>query len=325
MLKLSIIVPVYNVAQYLPKCLDSLLNQDIEKEDYEIIVVNDGSTDNSGEIAQNYANQHSNITLINQENRGLSGARNTGIKVARGKYIQFVDSDDYLEPNVEKALVEKMEKDYLDILRFNYQNVNERYEVFEPNKSGKPFMDYTDSVCDGVTFLNERLGFACYAWQFVLRTELVKSIPLFKEKIYLEDVEWTPRVLMVSDKVTSVDAMVYNYLVREGSITKVKSIEKKRKIIDDQLFLIEVLCGQMSKVSDNRWFGGMIAGMVLHLLGKIAVDLYDNGDMYIRKLHELKVFPLSVYHLSRPAIRKIRIINLSPSLYCFFMGRIYKN
>ena len=100
-MKLSIIVPVYNVADYLPKCLDSLLVQDLSQNEYEIIVVNDGSTDNSGKIAEEYSKTYSNIILINQENQGLSGARNTGIQNAKGEYVQFVDSDDYLEPNRE--------------------------------------------------------------------------------------------------------------------------------------------------------------------------------------------------------------------------------
>ena len=121
-MQLSIIVPVYNVADYLAKCLDSLLAQDLPQNEYEIIVVNDGSTDNSGEIAQQYADKYANITLINQGNQGLSGARNTGIKCAKGDYIQFVDSDDYLEENVLGGLLKQVEKDNLDVLRFKYQN-----------------------------------------------------------------------------------------------------------------------------------------------------------------------------------------------------------
>lgn len=313
---LSIVVPVYNVEDYLSKCLDSILNQDIDKDDYEIIVVNDGSTDGSGEIAEEYAERYSNITLINQENQGLSGARNSGIKVARGKYIQFVDSDDYLEPDVEKSLVEKMKSENLDILRFNYQNVNEKGETFDPNKAGKLYVDYRDEVCDGITFLNERQGPACYAVQFMLKTELVKSIPLFMEGIYFEDVEWTPRILTAANRVTSESRIIYNYLVRQGSITKAKTLEKKRKVIDDKIFLIELMKSQMADKSDKRWYEGMIAGTVISLLGAIVADLYDERRKYIKKLKELAVFPLSDYHLNSGGLRKRRLINLSPELYC---------
>lgn len=316
---LSIIVPVYNVENYLSKCLDSILNQDIAKDGYEIVVVNDGSTDRSGEIAKEYAEKHSNITLINQKNQGLSGARNSGIRVAKGKYIQFVDSDDYLEPNVEKSLVEKMESENLDILRFNYQNVNEKGDVFDPNKAGKLYVDYRDEVCDGTTFLNERQGPACYAVQFMLKTELVKSIPLFMEGIYFEDVEWTPRVLTAANRVTSESKIIYNYLVRQGSITKAKTLEKKRKVIDDKIFLIELMNSQMADKADKRWYKGMIAGTVISLLGAIVADLYDERRKYIKKLKELAVFPLSDYHLNGGGLRKRKLINLSPELYCFLI------
>lgn len=316
---LSIVVPVYNVEDYLSKCLDSILNQDIDKDDYEIIVVNDGSTDGSGEIAEEYAERYSNITLINQENQGLSGARNSGIKVARGKYIQFVDSDDYLEPNVEKSLVEKMESGNLDILRFNYQNVNEKGEVFDPNKASKLYVDYRDEVCDGITFLNERQGPACYAVQFMLKTELVKSIPLFMEGIYFEDVEWTPRILTAANRVTSESRIIYNYLVRQGSITKAKTLEKKRKVIDDKIFLIDLMKSQMADKADKRWYEGMIAGTVISLLGAIVADLYVERRKYIKKLKELAVFPLSDYHLNSGGLRKRKLINLSPELYCLII------
>lgn len=319
MMKLSVIVPIYKVEPYLRKCLDSLLNQDLPKEDYEIILVDDGSPDRCGEICDEYASKYANIRVLHRENGGLSAARNSGIEIAQGKYILFVDSDDFLEPNVLKALVEKMESENLDVLRFNYQNVNEKYEVFEPNKSGKPYVDYRDEICDGITFLNDRLGYACYVVQFILKTELVKSMPLFKEGIYFEDTEWTPRVLVEAKRVTSVDTMVYNYLVRQGSITKAKTLEKKRKVIDDKIFLIDLMKSQMADKADKRWYEGIIAGTVISLLGAIVADLYDERRKYIKKLKELAVFPLSDYHLNSGGLRKRRLINLSPELYCLII------
>ena len=153
-LKLSIIVPVYKVEQYLHKCVDSLLHQDLSEEEYEIILVDDGSPDSCGDICEEYASKFVQVKVVHQENGGLSAARNSGIKVAQGLYVQFVDSDDYLEPNVLRILVAKMETDQLDILRFNYRNVNEQYETFEPKKVSKPFVVYRDEVCNGLTFLN---------------------------------------------------------------------------------------------------------------------------------------------------------------------------
>lgn len=318
MLKLSIIVPVYNVSKYLAKCLDSLLCQDLNLEEYEIIVVNDGSTDNSGEIAKQYEDKNINIKVVRQENQGLSGARNTGIKLAKGKYIQFVDSDDYLEPNVLRTLVDKMESDNLDVLRFNYQNVNENYEVYEPYKEHKPYVDYRDEVCDGLTFLTERLGYACYAWQFVIKSSLLTKDykNLFKPGIYFEDTEWTPRVLTQVKRVTSTDLMVYNYLLRQGSITNSATVEKRRKVLDDKLLLISSLKHQMYDKSDKRWYEGMISATVISIMGCIVADFYKEKDKYLNRLKELDVYPLSYYHTSKLSVRKIRFINFSPCFFC---------
>ena len=314
-LKLSIIVPVYNVEKYLSKCVDSLLAQDLLPEDYEIILVDDGSPDRCGEICDRYATEHSNIKVIHRENGGLSAARNSGIDVAQGKFIQFVDSDDFLEPNVLKSLVQKMEDEHLDILRFNYQNVNEKYEVFEPNKVSKPFVDYCDEVCDGLTFLIERLGYGCYAWQFMILGGLLKEC-YFKEGIYFEDTEWTPRLMLKAHRVTSTVVMVYNYLLRQGSITQSVDERKKKKVLDDKLLLIDSLQEQMTTVVDKRWFGGMVSQTVISIIGYVCTNFYSEKIAVCKALKNKGVFPLSCYHYTKAAARKIFIANLSPILLC---------
>ena len=316
---LSIIVPIYDVERYLPKCVDSLLNQDLPAAEYEIILVDDGSPDRCGPICDDYALKYSNVQVVHRENGGLSVARNSGIEIAKGKYIQFVDSDDYLEPNVLKALVEMMEADNLDVLRFDYRNVNENGEEVHPNKDPKRFVDFSTEVCNGMTFLTERLGPACYVVQFMLKTELIKSVALFRESIRFEDVEWTPRVLAASSRVTSVNMVVYNYLVRQGSITNAVTVEKKRQIADDKIILIELMKSQMADKIDKRWYEGTIAGTVISLLGTLAVDFFDARGEYIKRLKGLGVFPLSDYHLNKGGMRRRNMINLSPGLYCLLL------
>ena len=316
-MKLSIIVPVYNVEPYLRKCVDSLLAQDLPESAYEIILVDDGSTDASGVIADEYAERYANVRVIHQQNGGLSAARNTGIEAAQGNYIQFVDSDDYLEPNVLSGLVAKMEQDKLDVLRFNYQNVNEQYEVFQPYKDVKPFVDYRDEVCDGLTFLTERLGYACYAVQFIIKAELLKPKEhQFKCGIYFEDTEWTPRLLVRVQRVTSVATIVYNYLMRTGSISQAVNEEKKRKVMMDKLVLIDSLIRQAELYSEKRWFEGMIAGTTLSVLTLVTADFYQERRNFIQKLRMKKVFPLSCYHATERAARKYKLINISPELFC---------
>ena len=317
-IKLSIVVPIYKVEHYLRKCVDSLLHQDLSHAEYEIILVDDGSPDNCGDICEEYAGRFAQVKVVHRRNGGLSAARNSGIEVAQGQFVQFVDSDDYLEPNVLKALVEKMEIEQLDMLRFNYQNVNEQYVVFEPNKISKPFVDYRDEVCDGSVFLTERLGFGCYAWQFIVRRELLEGC-VFKEGIYFEDTEWTPRVLKKVHRVTSSDLVVYNYLLRSGSITQSVEEKKKRKVLDDKLRLIDSMMEQKSNVCDKRWFEGMISQIVLSILGYVCESYYEERTSVCRALKSKNLFPLSTYHSTKAARRKIQIANVSPNLLCRLM------
>lgn len=316
--KLSIIVPVYRVETYLRKCVESLLAQDLSIEDYEIILVDDGSPDGCPAICDGYAKQQRNIKVIHQANRGLSTARNTGIEAAEGEYIQFVDSDDYVEPNVLKTLIEQVESYNLDVLRFNYHNVNERYEVFEPYKVNKLYVDYSDTVCNGETFLTERLGFGCYACQFILRASLLNNCR-FKEGIFFEDTEWTPRMLLKAGRVASSSLIVYNYLMRSGSITQSSDVIKKRKVLEDRFGLIDSLKTQMVDIADKRWFEGMIATTALTALGDISIYFWKERDIYIRRLKCTGIFPLSSYHSTPSAGRKIRLANISPSLLCMML------
>ena len=118
MLKLSIIVPVYNAAQYLERCISSLLDQDIPFNEYEIIIINDGSTDNSLDIAYLMQQKSTNIIVLTKDNGGASAARNTGLKYAKGKYIQFVDADDFIIPHTLKKILEVTFSKELDIYSF---------------------------------------------------------------------------------------------------------------------------------------------------------------------------------------------------------------
>ena len=322
-MKLSIIVPVYNVADYLAKCLDSLLTQDLPQNEYEIIVVNDGSTDNSGEIAQQYADNYANVALIHQANQGLSGARNTGIKHAKGDYVQFVDSDDYLEVNVLGGLIKQVENDDLDVLRFKYQNVRintgGEYEIFQPYKSSSFLFDnYSSKITDGVSFLNERFGTACYAWAFILKKEILNNC-IFKQGIYFEDTEWTPRMILKSQRITSTDTIVYNYLLREGSITKAINKDKQRKVVEDKIKLIDSLLEHSIGLGDKTWFERMIAGTVLSTIGCISADFYDERKKYLKELNQRNIFPLSYNKTTKETKRKLQLINFSPSLYCWMI------
>lgn len=319
-MKLSIIVPIYNVAPYLRKCVDSLLAQDIS--DYEIILVDDGSTDNSGAIADELTaypqplpkGKGVSMRVIHQENAGLSAARNTGIAVAQGDYIMFVDSDDYLQPNVLRTLMEQIERDNLDVLRFRYQNVKESGEAFAPYRDMTNYNDYSPTPTDGLTFLNERMGNQCYAWQFILRSKLCQE-EIFTPSIYFEDTDWTPRMLLLAKRMASTELVVYNYLWREGSITlSQKDIQKQRKQIHDKIDLLQKLNDWGNQVADRRWFDGIISGLMVNIVGIIASTFYAERKKYMQQIKAMHLLPLSTYHIAPRAQRKVKLINLSIDL-----------
>lgn len=319
-IKLSFIVPIYGVEQYLQKCVDSLLAQDLASSEYEIILVDDGSPDTCPQICDDYAADHKNIRVVHRENGGLSAARNSGIKAAKGKYVCFVDSDDYWEPNVLKGLMEQIDREQLDVLRFNFRNVNERYEEFHPNKAPKRDIDYSETVTDGEDFLNNRLGQMCYAVMFVIKRELLDSC-VFKEDIYFEDVEWTPRMLLRAKRLASTPMVVYNYLWRTGSITLPTDPIKRKKVLEDKIRLIRGFKEQSKLVQDSTWFTWMTSSTAMGVLGMLAKMPSSERKKYLEELKSLHIFPLYTKK-EKMLSHKIKTImaNISPSLYCFIMS-----
>lgn len=320
MKKLSIIIPVYNTELFLSKCINSLLNQNIPFSDYEIIIVNDGSTDNSLLIAETFRKKHSVIRLFSQENIGVGAARNFGIREAIGKYLLFVDSDDYIQPDCLGSLIKYMELNSLDLLRFNYCTVNENGQTIQKTKNSTFSIIYNNYVVNGETFLTDYLGWACYAWSFLYRTSFLKRNDLFfNPSIYFEDVEWLVRVLKLVNRVLSIDRKIYVYLHRPGSITQSIQIDKKNKVISDKLFIIESL-KQLSETSPNKkvslWCNGMISLTIMGILAYVENELPERKIEIVNILNDKKFLPLKSYRFTFKQKRDLTIINFSPLLYC---------
>lgn len=349
MTKLSFIVPVYNVAPYLRKCVDSLLAQDYDN--YEIILVDDGSTDDSWQIIQEYVSrfkglEDERIRGIHQENGGLSAARNTGILAVRGTYICFVDSDDYWEENVLGRLMEQVERENLDVLRFDYQNVRIadgqesrvksqelKYEVFEPNKAPR-YNDRKNEIVDGETYLNTRMGYACYAVMFILRRDIILNLKseiinhkseiddyLFTPGLHFEDVDWLPRMMLRAKRVNSTPTIVYNYFIRQGSITKTQGDKEKiRKNLEDRMKIIATYSAYLKQHPSCYWLKNMQSNMVSGVLTTVACAFYDERKGYINRLRALNFFPLVIADQGKTYVRRARIINLfGPRIYCLIM------
>ena len=325
MIKLSIIVPIYGVEQYLRKCIDSILSQDFPSSEYEIILVDDGSPDACPEICDEYAETHENIRVIHRQNGGLSAARNSGIEIAGGKYVCFVDSDDYWQSNVLKDLMQQLERENLDVLRFDYQNVRinsaGEYESFQPYKYPHR-TDNKHEIVDGETYLDERMGYGCYAWQFVIKRE---QTDIFMHGIHFEDTEWLPRVMLYAKRVNSTSTVVYNYFWREGSITLTQGDTAKiKKNMEDILIVIRQYQSYREQFPNCQWLRDMQSSMVVSVLGTVAIHLYAERNTYLSRLRALNVFPLSMAHNhGKTYLRKARLINFSPRLAMTLLH--YKN
>ena len=208
---ISIIVPVYKVERFVRKCIDSILNQTFK--DIEIILVDDGSPDNCGQICDDYAKTDKRIRVIHKQNGGLSDARNAGIDIARGEYIAFVDSDDYISPNMYKCLYELIEKNNADIAVCRSVLVNENEDArFENSGIGKK-MDNEQALHEMIC---KRL-FTVNAWNKLYKTALFKDIRYPVGMLY-EDLATTYKLIDKSTYVVYTDARLYAYVQRDGSI-----------------------------------------------------------------------------------------------------------
>lgn len=227
--KVSLIVPVYNVENYLEKCLNSLVKQTYKN--IEIILINDGSTDQSLKIAEKYAEVYKQIKLVSQKNGGLSKARNTGIRVAEGKYIFFVDSDDWLELNTVQEIVVLMENDDLDLCLFGAKGYLSDENGLQRQNDGDY---YYSAMYEGVYYGRELFRVLYANREFnasacmyaVKRNILVENGLDFKEGIIHEDELFTPFVFYFAKRAELTQRKFYNRRIRKDSImTGTKDIE----------------------------------------------------------------------------------------------------
>lgn len=232
---ISVIVPVYNAEKYLQKCLDSILEQTYQN--LEIIIINDGSTDNSGQICQEYEKQDDRIIYIEKENSGVSDTRNAGMNRMTGTYITFVDSDDWLEPNYVKFLYEKLIEHQADIVVGNYTSFNESNSVFYFHTSA----DYYEKVYDNKSIIpclydaKELLKSALIVpWGKIYKKEIIANFRFPIDRIG-EDALFNLKALLDSKKVVYVNKSAYIYRVREGSLSNTWS----DKWIRDAIYIIE--------------------------------------------------------------------------------------
>lgn len=297
MAKISIGVPVYNVAEYLPQCLDSILNQTFQ--DFEVILVDDGSTDNSFEICQEYVAKDSRFRLIHQKNKGLAGARNTIIKNVKTEYIAWVDSDDWIEENYLKLLVDTQEKTDADMVTMGHKvyqdgtvyiaNYAERFGEHQNSEGAIP-AEYM--IEDLIRFNLMLPGY----WGGVDRISIYKGV-FCKEGYNHEDISSRHKLYLRANKIIAIPDMMYVYRIRSGSITNggIHTFEKAKEVLStfimayrEIIYLAELANFHVDmyykalfdKMSVNEWYAWGLNDEDKDTLGKYIEDCKEKINKF---------------------------------------------
>lgn len=226
-MRFSIIIPVYNVADYLKDCIDSTLNQ--QYDDYEIILVDDGSTDGiCPSICDQYQSSHpERIQVIHQENKGLGGARNTGITASKGEYLLFVDSDDRISNHTLKVLDRYINQYHADVYDFGFYICN-------PGEEPVPQLDNMEkdivlNAYNDPTLMESNPTAWTRAWK---RSLFIDHNIYYPSRVWYEDIRTTEKLFAVAQSIVSIPQCFYFYNIRENSITHNKNVNRNREIID---------------------------------------------------------------------------------------------
>ena len=238
--KISIIIPMYNVEKYIRRCLDSVQNQTFK--DWQAICVDDGSPDNSGKIAEEYAAKDSRFIVVHKENGGLSDARNAGMKKASGKYITFLDSDDFIHPQTMEIAYNAIEKNKSDVASFAYDRlyrpllmlrhflhmdtdnvipfgINKKYDIDKiKTKTTDDIFEYATERSHNKNNINKKwLVKHCQVWKNIYKKSLIKDIP-FTKGILFEDFPWWSKVMLKNPRLTVINLPLYYYIPNFGGI-----------------------------------------------------------------------------------------------------------
>ena len=302
---ISVIVPVYNVEEYLEECLESIKRQTYT--DIEVILVNDGSTDRSKEICERYCEKDSRFKLVNQENKGLSGARNRGMLESKGEFISFVDSDDVLKEDMLDQLMKQMTSEDIDIVECWYTNEKQELELSTPKNVKTIFQGDSKealvSLCkDNIVRLN--------AVAKLFRRQVIVNFP-FLEGLFYEDVYGGIGILKHIRKMVKINYIGYYYRVRQGSI-----MNREFNIKNLDLFTI---CDKLEQLYQGDTFAlAYIHRRLFHLVLMHIVDYHIfEGNPYKEKYVEY----LNRYSKSSSRSLVMRAYHLFPQ-NIFFISRV---
>lgn len=327
-LRLSIILPVYNVGPYIERCINSLLDQNMQEKDFEIIVINDGSQDDSREIVVKMMQKCSNIVLIDQSNQGVSSARNAGIEVAKGKYLLFMDPDDYASSQTLSNAVTLAEKKGVEVLYLGFRcvsaedlvlgevaysyYVNDTYEgpsaYFISRGNGKIDPDRTWGILFQNSFIDNH------------QLRYLPNIP------YLEDGEFIARAMCLAKKCAFSDSKLYIRTVRPGSATSSRLFSEKRSILG---FIraaanLREFRSELSESNLRRFMNQPIAKFVLLSIKACSTRSSVRHFCWtVRMLRQFDLVELQLEQCTSPYRYYGVIYNASPFFFLLFY--LFKN
>ncbi|GMR70960.1 hypothetical protein NUITMVRA1_16380 [Aerococcus viridans] len=292
--KVSIIVPIYNVMNQLQKCLISIMNQTFE--DFEVLLLNDGSTDESGEIAKKFSKNNSKITYVEHKNMGLGPTRNRGIELAKGDYLMFVDSDDFLEVDAVKNLYESIIKYNSDVacgnLRFYFDN--EKLNYFNGYIEENKFVDLTNMSLRN--FSKEYYLSRVYSYNAVdkmYRKEFIKKHNIVfgdNRMVFAEDNYFQIQIILKRPTISFTNKLVYNYYQRSNSIMN----SFKPNLIERQMNMISIL-DEMNNNKRDEFFTYILAPLAFETIIMEALNLKNESnrlEQYVKSMEKLRSIQL---------------------------------
>lgn len=265
--EISVIVPVYKVEKYLNKCIDSILAQTFE--DFELILVDDGSPDRCGEICDEYARRDNRIKVIHKENGGVSSARNAGLDIARGKYVNFIDSDDWIEKEALETLYKLSSQTGADIVQGKGSIVKDELEVKLIKK--RSFNEYSNIEALYELFNYKNGEIRIVAFNKLYLRKLFKYLRYPEGKIY-EDEYLTPRLIYKANKILVVNSQLYHYRLSENSIMRSEFNIKNL----DRVYIIREECKFYKKIGENKLYEKLMISY-----GFILIDMYKKVKEHI--------------------------------------------
>lgn len=239
--KISVIIPVYNTETYLEKCLESVMSQTYKN--LEIILVDDGSTDGSGKLVDIYAKKDERIVAIHKENGGVSSARNVGLNVSTGEYVGFVDSDDWIEPDMYDKMMQALDAD-IDMIACGYfKDSNKSSEEVKNRKAVSCEWFSGEEMLRYIFYREDYRGVAAYSWNKIIRRSLVLEKGIFFHPTLKvgEDVLWLVETILNVQKVKYVDVPLYHYWQRTDSAFHSEDLTKKSDLIRAYQDVIEMM------------------------------------------------------------------------------------